>query len=78
MSVIGGLPRFLEGLTRASWPHSRVLSVQFLALCRLKPSLVVELARELLDFVGSVSSVSSKASLFTCVVRAPCPLPGAA
>ncbi|XP_040845969.1 AP-5 complex subunit zeta-1 isoform X2 [Ochotona curzoniae] len=48
----------------------RVLSVQFLALCRLKPSLVVELARELLDFVGSVSSVSSKASLFTCVVWA--------
>ncbi|KAK2496347.1 hypothetical protein MC885_010176 [Smutsia gigantea] len=33
----------------------RVLSSQFLALCRRQPSLVVELAKELLDFVGSAS-----------------------
>ncbi|XP_029411023.1 AP-5 complex subunit zeta-1 isoform X2 [Nannospalax galili] len=48
----------------------RVLSSQFLALCKLKPSLVVELARELLEFVGRVSSIHSRASMFTCVVWA--------
>ncbi|KAL1768594.1 AP-5 complex subunit zeta-1 [Sigmodon hispidus] len=47
-----------------------VLSSQFLALCKLKPSLVVELSRELLEFVGSVSSIGSRASIFTCVVWA--------
>lgn len=48
----------------------RVLSSQLLVLCKLKPSLVVELSRELLEFVGSVSSIHSRASLFTCVVWA--------
>ncbi|MEJ1281748.1 adaptor-related protein complex 5 zeta 1 subunit [Cricetulus griseus] len=48
----------------------RVLNSQFLALCKLKPSLVVELSRELLEFVGNVSSICSRASMFTCVVWA--------
>ncbi|EDL19100.1 KIAA0415 protein, partial [Mus musculus] len=47
-----------------------VLSSQLLVLCKLKPSLVVELSRELLEFVGSVSSIHSRASVFTCVVWA--------
>ncbi|XP_010641125.1 AP-5 complex subunit zeta-1 isoform X2 [Fukomys damarensis] len=48
----------------------RVLSSQFLALCKQKPSLVLELARELLELVGSVSSIQSRAGMFTCVVWA--------
>ncbi|XP_052610147.1 AP-5 complex subunit zeta-1 isoform X3 [Peromyscus californicus insignis] len=48
----------------------RMLSSQFLVLCKLKPSLVVELSRELLEFMGSVSSICSRASMFTCVVWA--------
>lgn len=47
-----------------------MLSSQLLVLCKLKPSLVVELSRELLEFVGSVSSIRSRASMFTCVVSA--------
>lgn len=48
----------------------RVLSSHFLALCERKPSLVVELAKELLELVGSVSSIRSRAGMFTCVVWA--------
>ncbi|XP_062946675.1 AP-5 complex subunit zeta-1 [Cynocephalus volans] len=48
----------------------RVLSSQFLALCKLKPSLVVELAKDLLEFVGSVSGIHSRASMLTSVVWA--------
>ncbi|XP_058141714.1 AP-5 complex subunit zeta-1 [Dasypus novemcinctus] len=48
----------------------RVVSSQLLALCWLHPSLVVDLARELLDFVGSISSACSKESIFTSVVWA--------
>ncbi|XP_017389264.1 AP-5 complex subunit zeta-1 isoform X4 [Cebus imitator] len=48
----------------------RVLSSQFLALCKLKPSLVVELARDLLEFLGSVNGLCSRASLVTSVVWA--------
>ncbi|XP_053411807.1 AP-5 complex subunit zeta-1 isoform X4 [Nycticebus coucang] len=48
----------------------RVLSSQFLVLCKLKPSLVVELARDLLEFLGSVSSIHSRASMVTSVVWA--------
>ncbi|XP_004691699.1 PREDICTED: AP-5 complex subunit zeta-1 isoform X2 [Condylura cristata] len=48
----------------------RVLSAQFLALCQLRPSLVVELAKELLEFVGSASGVRSRGSMLTCVVWA--------
>ncbi|XP_003795491.1 AP-5 complex subunit zeta-1 [Otolemur garnettii] len=48
----------------------RVLSSQFLVLCKLRPSLVVELARDLLEFLGSVSSIHSRASMVTSVVWA--------
>ncbi|KAL0608141.1 AP-5 complex subunit zeta-1 [Plecturocebus cupreus] len=48
----------------------RVLSSQFLALCKLKSSLVVELARDLLEFLGSVNGLRSRASLVTSVVWA--------
>uniref|UniRef100_A0A8D2DDZ0 Adaptor related protein complex 5 subunit zeta 1 n=1 Tax=Sciurus vulgaris TaxID=55149 RepID=A0A8D2DDZ0_SCIVU len=48
----------------------RVLSAQFLSLCQLNPSLVVELAKELLEFLGSVSNTQSRAGVFTSVVWA--------
>ncbi|XP_013969797.1 AP-5 complex subunit zeta-1 isoform X2 [Canis lupus familiaris] len=48
----------------------RVLSSQFLVLCARHPSLVVELAKELLEFVGSVSSVHSRETMLTAVVWA--------
>lgn len=48
---------------------SRVLSSQFLALCERHPSLVVELAKELLEFVGSGSGMRSGGSMLTSVVR---------
>uniref|UniRef100_A0A452QZI2 Adaptor related protein complex 5 subunit zeta 1 n=1 Tax=Ursus americanus TaxID=9643 RepID=A0A452QZI2_URSAM len=48
----------------------RVLSSQFLALCALHPSLVVELARELLEFVGSASSVHSRGAMLASVAWA--------
>ncbi|XP_023569229.1 AP-5 complex subunit zeta-1 isoform X1 [Octodon degus] len=48
----------------------RVLSSWFLVLCKQKPSLVLELARELLELVGSVSSIENRADMFTCVVWA--------
>ncbi|XP_016069113.1 PREDICTED: AP-5 complex subunit zeta-1-like [Miniopterus natalensis] len=47
-----------------------VLSSQFLALCKRNPSLVVELARELLEFVGSGSGMCSGGSMLTSVVWA--------
>lgn len=46
----------------------RVLSSQLLVLCKLKPSLLVELSREVLEFVGSVSSIRTRTSMFTSVV----------
>lgn len=46
-----------------------MLSSQFLALCALHPSLVVDLAKELLEFVGSVSSVHSRGAMLAAVVR---------
>ncbi|KAI5257831.1 Ap-5 Complex Subunit Zeta-1 [Manis pentadactyla] len=48
----------------------RVLSSQFLALCKLHPVLVVELAKELLEFVGSTSSPLSTGLMRTSVVWA--------
>ncbi|XP_064152055.1 AP-5 complex subunit zeta-1 isoform X2 [Loxodonta africana] len=48
----------------------RVMSSQLLALCRLRPALVVELARDLLEFVGTVSGIRSRESMFTAVVWA--------
>ncbi|KAK2502430.1 hypothetical protein MC885_001702 [Smutsia gigantea] len=62
----------LWGLCRSSRVSSlgRVLSSQFLALCRQQPSLVVELAKELLDFVGSASSPRTAGLMRTSVVWA--------
>ncbi|VFV22793.1 uncharacterized protein LYPA_23C006677 [Lynx pardinus] len=48
----------------------RVLSSRFLALCALHPSLVVELAKELLEFVGSVSGVQGRGAMLASVVWA--------
>ncbi|XP_058425360.1 AP-5 complex subunit zeta-1 isoform X1 [Diceros bicornis minor] len=48
----------------------RVLSSQFLVLCKLHPSLVVELAKELLEFVGSGSGICGPGSMLTAVVWA--------
>lgn len=48
----------------------RVLSSQFLVLCKRHPSLVVELAKELLEFVGSGSGVRSGGHVLTSVVWA--------
>ncbi|XP_030885142.1 AP-5 complex subunit zeta-1 isoform X2 [Leptonychotes weddellii] len=48
----------------------RVLSSQLLALCALHPSLVVDLAKELLEFVGSVSSVHSREAMLAAVAWA--------
>ncbi|XP_054450821.1 AP-5 complex subunit zeta-1 [Pteronotus mesoamericanus] len=48
----------------------RVLSSQFLALCKQHPPLVVELAKELLEFVGSGRGVRSGGHMLTSVVWA--------
>ncbi|KAM5301947.1 AP-5 complex subunit zeta-1 [Glossophaga mutica] len=48
----------------------RVLSSQFLVLCKRHPSLVVELAKELLEFVGSGSGVRGGGHMLTSVVWA--------
>lgn len=47
----------------------RVLSAQFLGLCQRRPCLVVELAKELLEFVGSGGSLRGGGSVLTSVVR---------
>ncbi|GAB5582649.1 AP-5 complex subunit zeta-1 isoform X2 [Prionailurus iriomotensis] len=47
-----------------------VLSSRFLALCALHPSLVVELAKELLEFVGSVSGIQGRGAMLASVVWA--------
>lgn len=51
-----------------------MLSSRFLALCALHPSLVVELAKELLEFVGSVSGIQGRGAMLASVVR-PASLP---
>ncbi|XP_036097290.1 AP-5 complex subunit zeta-1 isoform X2 [Molossus molossus] len=48
----------------------RVLSSEFLALCERHPSLVAELAKELLAFVGSGSGMRSGGNVLTSVVWA--------
>nr|XP_025131315.1 AP-5 complex subunit zeta-1 isoform X5 [Bubalus bubalis] len=48
----------------------RVLSSQFPALCKLHPPLVVERAKELLEFVGSLGGPRSTGHVLTSVVWA--------
>ncbi|XP_053552919.1 AP-5 complex subunit zeta-1, partial [Bombina bombina] len=48
----------------------RVLSAQLPLICRLHPALVLELSRELLDFVGAVNNIQDREAFFTYVVWA--------
>lgn len=59
---------------QASFP-SRVLSSEFLALCTRHPSLVVELAKELLEFLGGTGGLRSGASMLSSVVSQAVPVP---
>ncbi|XP_068605497.1 AP-5 complex subunit zeta-1 [Brachionichthys hirsutus] len=46
----------------------RVFSCHLLRLCKLRPSLVVEQSRELLEFAGATSNVYNKEEIYTHVV----------
>uniref|UniRef100_A0A8D1I4M6 Adaptor related protein complex 5 subunit zeta 1 n=1 Tax=Sus scrofa TaxID=9823 RepID=A0A8D1I4M6_PIG len=55
---------------KASGTTERVLSSQFLALCTRRPSLVVEQAKELLEFMGSLGGPHGGGHMLTSVVWA--------
>lgn len=65
----------LGGLRPTSVLPGRVLSSQFLVLCKRHPSLVVELAKELLEFVGGGSGVPGDGHVLTSVVSLGRPSP---
>ncbi|XP_033023287.1 AP-5 complex subunit zeta-1 [Lacerta agilis] len=46
----------------------RVMSSQLSVLCKLHPSLVVELSQQLLEFSGTVTNIQTKEDLYTDVV----------
>lgn len=46
----------------------RVFSTHLCALCKHRPTLIVDLSRELLDFAGSTTNIYSKEELYTNVV----------
>ncbi|XP_074866578.1 AP-5 complex subunit zeta-1 [Carettochelys insculpta] len=48
----------------------RVLGSQLVRLCKLHPSLVTQLCKELLEFSGTVSNIRNKEEIFTSVVWA--------